>query len=363
MGADVNVMHPLNQNTPLHSATFGGHSDVVQVLMKLGADPLIRNNLGQTAVALANIQKFAKIEALLVKGTRPSRSSSSNSSASSASALSSSGGATTPSSGGHTFGSLSKSTGLSTFTALIGSPKKKITKKPTVTSGGSPPGSSSPTLTTKHSHTPSSPTPKPFHPSIAIPPMASIPSFKPYPSTPTTPSTSSIPSTPTASIISPPVPRKSHTPSNSISAPIPVLPDKGLIFSAIAKADVPFLDRWQATCSALGRPLTSFINTLKDEEHGNSPLLYTAARFGHLKVVEWLLERGANVNEKQGSGSTPLHGAAWVGNLEICKLLLRKGANVFEKNNLGETALQNAQVQEFGEIITLLHNAEKGIIG
>ena len=39
--------------------------------------------------------------------------------------------------------------------------------------------------------------------------------------------------------------------------------------------------------------------------------------FGHLELVKWLLERGANPNARSGIGSqgTALHSAAWEGNL------------------------------------------------
>lgn len=50
-------------------------------------------------------------------------------------------------------------------------------------------------------------------------------------------------------------------------------------------------------------------------------------RNGHVAVVRALLERGANIEAKEGDGSTPLYVAAQNGHVEVVKLLLTKRAN------------------------------------
>jgi ankyrin repeat protein len=59
-------------------------------------------------------------------------------------------------------------------------------------------------------------------------------------------------------------------------------------------------------------------------------VLIGAADFGHIEIVKWLLERGANANARSSIGSqgTALHTAAWEGNLELVKVLVSAGADI-----------------------------------
>ena len=57
-------------------------------------------------------------------------------------------------------------------------------------------------------------------------------------------------------------------------------------------------------------------------------LLPSAIQGGQLKLVRWLIERNADVNQADDMGITPLHLAAWDGNLPIVKLLVKHGADV-----------------------------------
>jgi ankyrin repeat protein len=60
-------------------------------------------------------------------------------------------------------------------------------------------------------------------------------------------------------------------------------------------------------------------------------LLYLAARNGHTNICEYLINKGLEINDIQGSGSTPLHGAVYYGQTNVVKLLLNYGAktNIF----------------------------------
>jgi ankyrin repeat protein len=57
-------------------------------------------------------------------------------------------------------------------------------------------------------------------------------------------------------------------------------------------------------------------------------VLMAAVESGHRTTVEWLLQRGANVNARSDAPPrhTALHSAAWNGDLEMVKLLVEAGA-------------------------------------
>ena len=59
-------------------------------------------------------------------------------------------------------------------------------------------------------------------------------------------------------------------------------------------------------------------------------VMMAAVDFRHTSLVEWLLERGANVNARSNAGSrqTALHSAAWNGDLDMVKLLVERGADL-----------------------------------
>ncbi len=63
-------------------------------------------------------------------------------------------------------------------------------------------------------------------------------------------------------------------------------------------------------------------------------------------MVEYLLNKNADINCQDNEGWTPLHAAASCGNLDIVKYLLSRGAIVDVCNNEGELAIDIAEGEE-----------------
>lgn len=68
------------------------------------------------------------------------------------------------------------------------------------------------------------------------------------------------------------------------------------------------------------------VNSWDSEGSKNTPL-HWAACFGNKEIVQCLLNRGADVNAKNGCGATPLHEAVDRDDIDICQELLNAGAN------------------------------------
>jgi ankyrin repeat protein len=88
--------------------------------------------------------------------------------------------------------------------------------------------------------------------------------------------------------------------------------------------------------------------------------LMAACERGHIKVVLYLLEKGADVNAKQDSfdrkGVTAIMIASAVGNENVVKILLENGADVYCKTESGVTALMKAMENGHVNIMTLIKN-------
>ena len=68
--------------------------------------------------------------------------------------------------------------------------------------------------------------------------------------------------------------------------------------------------------------------------------LHLASRAGHLHVVKFLVEKGANMNIKNKGGANPIHIATWDNHEEIVRFLVESGADVDARNSWGQTPLQ-----------------------
>jgi hypothetical protein len=73
-------------------------------------------------------------------------------------------------------------------------------------------------------------------------------------------------------------------------------------------------------------------------------------------MIEFLLDKGADINGTNDSGSTPLHTAAWQGNVAIAELLIAGGAKVNAKNDMDKTSLDWAIEQGHPDVAKLIRS-------
>ena len=97
---------------------------------------------------------------------------------------------------------------------------------------------------------------------------------------------------------------------------------------------------------------------VNDKNNNCATSLVIASYGGHVKTIKLLLEKGANIDHKINEGWTALMIASQNGHTGAAKLLLEKGANVDHKNNNGWTALMIASQNNHTEAAKLL--LEKG---
>ncbi len=98
--------------------------------------------------------------------------------------------------------------------------------------------------------------------------------------------------------------------------------------------------------------IQSEINAL-DTKH-NTPL-HHASQHGHLEVVRYLHENGADIHAKDINKNTALHYAAIYGHLEVVRYMLENNSDIEAKDIYKTTALQYAALQGHVEVVRYLH--------
>ena len=89
--------------------------------------------------------------------------------------------------------------------------------------------------------------------------------------------------------------------------------------------------------------------------------LILAAKNGHGKIVELLLDKGADVDVRSSTGFQAIQLATWGGHLDVAKLIAKKHPEVLNsKDGFGETPLDIARKTVHIHIVDWLQ-AEKGV--
>ncbi|MBA3954126.1 ankyrin repeat domain-containing protein [Candidatus Dependentiae bacterium] len=88
--------------------------------------------------------------------------------------------------------------------------------------------------------------------------------------------------------------------------------------------------------------------------------LYGAALHGNVKLIQFLLDKGVDVNSKDSSNKTALHAAAQSGHLAAAQLLVKNGALVDAKTTENYTPLHSAM--EDSDVDSCLGGKERQII-
>jgi protein phosphatase 1 regulatory subunit 12A len=90
------------------------------------------------------------------------------------------------------------------------------------------------------------------------------------------------------------------------------------------------------------RDAREWLNTgkFKDSPHATTGAMaiHVSAAKGYIKVLELLIQAGAEVDCQDYDGWTPLHAAAYWGQKEACEILVEHFCNMKKKNFVGQTA-------------------------
>lgn len=105
----------------------------------------------------------------------------------------------------------------------------------------------------------------------------------------------------------------------------------------------------------------SQINTIQDanamRDDNNKTILMYACWVGNAEAVEYLVEKGADVNAQDAGGASALHLAAWKGHTAIGLYLLRQGASGSVMSNEGMTPLDVAMMRGNQELAKAIEEA------
>ena len=81
---------------------------------------------------------------------------------------------------------------------------------------------------------------------------------------------------------------------------------------------------------------------LQTKDQFNNSFLHIAGMKGSLSVIEFLIDKGLEINAINSTGKTPLHLAIKNENIDIAIFLIKKGANYSIRDKSGRSVLDSA---------------------
>src|SRR5882762_159363 len=130
---------------------------------------------------------------------------------------------------------------------------------------------------------------------------------------------------------------------------------------SIGLSDQSLIDRWSMVDRCRShRPADRWLslengaNLEAEDKDGKTPLV-RAAGYGYERIVNLLIEKGANIESKDNvHNQTPLLWAVMGNHMIVTKMLLENGANLVAEENEGYTALVLATSHDYEMIVDLL---------
>lgn len=132
-------------------------------------------------------------------------------------------------------------------------------------------------------------------------------------------------------------------------------------YQLVCKDNDPSTNRkrlhWAVMCNQSKEAIESFIQNAQSidvlNEYHETPLC-VAAIYGHLDLLNFLLEKNANVNATHPNDFSPLYGASKKGHVDIVNALIARGAKWNASRDDGITPLDIAIRNGYFEVVTLL---------
>merc|ERR1712200_302640 len=97
---------------------------------------------------------------------------------------------------------------------------------------------------------------------------------------------------------------------------------------------------------------------VNDADRNGLSLLHSAAKFGQFEMMNYLLNRTANITAQDNYGNTPLHWAVMRNHTEGVKILLDNNADPNAENNYGDTPTDYNTEYSNSKIYNLLRKDE-----
>jgi hypothetical protein len=112
----------------------------------------------------------------------------------------------------------------------------------------------------------------------------------------------------------------------------------------------PVVMTYIGECTALSSAIDANPSIMRTRAEKSCPLVYLAARSGHVDVIQMLLRHGADVNAR-GNGSSALHAAAFFGHSCVVQELIAFGASITFRNRFDNPPADEAATQKIKDLI------------